>query len=71
MRTSELLFPSHSLRQIEGLPYPNPANLGSLVTIPSLPADEHEGDWSLVDQSGKSIAVEWRRFSSQIQLPST
>lgn len=71
MGTSELLLPSHSLQQIEELPFPNPANRGSLVTIPNSPDDGYEGGWSLVDQSGKSIAVEWRKFSRQIQLPST
>ncbi len=68
---AELLFPPTSKQEIASLPFPNPANSGSLVTIPCTREEALQSGWGLMDQSGKSIAIEWLRFSRQIQLPIT
>lgn len=69
--TGELTSPSNSLLEIEAMPFPNPASPGSFVTIPWALDESLLGGWRLVDQSGKSIAIEWLEVSRQIQLPTT
>jgi hypothetical protein len=69
--TGELTSPSNSLLEIEAMPFPNPASPGSFVNIPLALDESLQGGWRLVDQSGKSIAIEWLEVSRQIQLPAT
>ena len=53
------------------MPFPNPAVAGGLLNVPDIAEATGNHHWSLVDQTGRVIALEWLESSKQICLPAT
>ena len=68
---SQTVFESSAVSQNISMPFPNPAVAGGLLNVPDIAQASGNHHWSLVDQTGRVIALEWLKSSKQICLPAT